>query len=147
MCSQISARCTLWVNRFLALLVAVLVPLLPGLLDFYCALRPLGLGGRYAILIGYYCCVPVLLYGAWCIDCLLRNILSRQVFVEENAALLRRIRVCCAGISLICLPASFFYPPLFFLVLIMAFLSLMVSVVKSVMAAAVELREENDLTV
>ena len=76
-----------------------------------------------------------------------RNILSRQVFVEENAALLRRIRVCCAGISLICLPASFFYPPLFFLVLIMAFLSLMVSVVKSVMAAAVELREENDLTV
>ena len=39
------------------------------------------------------------------------------------------------------------YPPLIFLAVIMAFLAMAVSVVKNVMAAAVELREENDLTV
>ena len=45
------------------------------------------------------------------------------------------------------MPAAFFYPPLVFMTVIMAFLALAVSVVKNVMAAAVEIREENDLTV
>lgn len=38
-------------------------------------------------------------------------------------------------------------PALIFMTMIMAFLALAVSVVKNVMAAAVEIREENDLTV
>ena len=52
-----------------------------------------------------------------------------------------------AGVSLVCLPAAVFYLPLIFLAVIMAFLALVISVVKNVMAAAVELREENELTI
>ena len=60
---------------------------------------------------------------------------------------IRRIRWCCAWVGLVCLAAGILYPPLLFLAVIMAFLALVVSVVKNVMAAAVELREEHDLTI
>lgn len=145
--TQISARWTLWVNRCLGALVLAILPLLPAILDFYTRLRPLASSARRAILIGYCCCVPVILYASRCIELLLKNILSRQVFVTGNIRCIRHVRWCCAAVSIICLPASWFYPPLFFLVLIMAFLTLMVTVVMHVMAAAVEIREENDLTV
>ncbi|MBQ8833544.1 MAG: DUF2975 domain-containing protein [Oscillospiraceae bacterium] len=147
MTTELSAKCTLWVNRLLFLLVAGLVFLLPGILEFYNTIRPLAQSGRTAILIGYYCCTPLVLWGLWCVDRLLKNILARQVFVTGNVRRVRHIRWCCAGVSLVCLPASFFYPPLVFLVIIMAFLTLIVSVVENALAAAVEIREENDLTV
>ena len=138
MTTKLSAKFTLWINRLLAAAVGVLLFAMPGLL---------GLHGAAAISFGFYLCVPPVLYALWCIDRLLHNILLEQVFVEENVRRLRRIRWCCAGVSLICVPAACFYQPLIFMVVIMAFLALMVSVVKNVMAAAVELREENDLTV
>ena len=147
MTPKLSAKFTLWINRLLAAAVGVLLFAMPGLLEWYQGMRPLGLHGAAAISFGFYLCVPPVLYALWCIDRLLHNILLEQVFVEENVRRLRRIRWCCAGVSLICVPAACFYQPLIFMVVIMAFLALMVSVVKNVMAAAVELREENDLTV
>ena len=147
MTTKLSAKFTLWINRLLAAAVGVLLFAMPGLLEWYQGMRPLGLHGAAAISFGFYLCVPPVLYALWCIDRLLHNILLEQVFVEENVRRLRRIRWCCAGVSLICVPAACFYQPLIFMVVIMAFLALMVSVVKNVMAAAVELREENDLRV
>ena len=147
MTTKLSAKFTLWINRLLAAAVGVLLFAMPGLLEWYQGMRPLGLHGAAAISFGFYLCVPPVLYALWCIARLLHNILLEQVFVEENVRRLRRIRWCCAGVSLICVPAACFYQPLIFMVVIMAFLALMVSVVKNVMAAAVELREENDLTV
>ena len=147
MTTKLSAKFTLWINRLLAAAVGVLLFAMPGLLEWYQGMRPLGLHGAAAISFGFYLCVPPVLYALWCIDRLLHNILLEQVFVEENVRRLRRIRWCCAGVSLICVPAACFYQPLIFMVVIMAFLALMVSVVKNVMAAAVELQEENDLTV
>ena len=147
MTSRFSAKCTLWISRCLAGAVVVLVFALPRLLRFYNTLRPLAESGQKALLIAFYCCVPVVLYAFVCIDRLLGNILAGRVFVTENVCRIRRIRNCCAGVSGICLPAALFYPPLIFLSVIMAFLALVVSVVENVMAAAVEIREENDLTV
>ena len=118
-----------------------------GAAAVYQALRPLGRYGAAAIMIGFYCCVPAVLYALSCMERLVRNILKEDVFVAQNVRFLRRIRWCCAAVSGICLPAAFFYPPLIFMTTIMAFLALAVSVVKNVMAAAVEIREENDLTV
>lgn len=144
---KFSAKITLWCNRVLAALIGVLIFTMPALLRWYQTLRPLGFGGAAAILAGFYGCVPVVLYALLCIDRLVVNILAEEVFTRRNVRFIRRIRWCCAGVSLICLPASFFYPPLCFMTVIMAFLALVVSVVKNVLAAAVELREENDLTV
>ena len=145
--SQLSAKFTLWCSRVLFCVICLLIFAMPGLLRWYQALRPLGRNGAAAIIIGFYCCVPAVLYALFCMERLVRNILSEDVFVVQNVRFLRRICWCCALVSGICLPAAYFYPPLIFMTVIMAFLALAVSVVKNVMAAAVELREENDLTV
>ena len=145
--SETSARITFWVNRSIAVLVCGLVFLMPTVLRWYVQVRPLGRQGATAIFLGFYACVPVILYALWCIDRLLKNILGGRVFVMDNVRKIRRLRWCCAGVSLICVPAAFFYLPLIFLAVIMAFLALVISVVKNVMAAAVELREESDLTI
>ena len=83
----------------------------------------------------------------WNMDSLLRAILASQVFTHENVRKLRLIRWCCFAVAVICIPAACFYYPLVFMVLVMGFLSLAVTVVVRVMAAAVALREENDLTI
>ena len=144
---RLSANVTLWCSRVLFGVICVLIFTMPGLLKWYQSLRPLGQGAAAAIGIGFYCCVPAVLYALFCMDALVRNILKADVFVAANVRLLRRIRWCCALVSGICLPAAFFYPPLIFMTMMMAFLALTVSVVKNVMVAAVEIREENDLTV
>ena len=99
------------------------------------------------VMAGFYLCVPEVLFALWSMDRLVCNILKKQVFVTENVCYIRRVRWCCAGISGLCIVPAWYYPPLALMVIIMAFLALVVSLVKNVMAAAVELREENDLTV
>ena len=144
---KLSAKITLWCNRIVALAVLVLIFFFPRLLEWYQGLRPLGLHGAAAVFFGFYLCVPVVLYALWCIDRLVSNALAEKIFIQANVRYIRRIRWCCAGVSLICLPAAFFYQPLIFMVVIMAFLALVVSVVKNVIAAAVALQEESDLTI
>ena len=147
MTSQLSAKFTLWVNRTIAVVMGALCIFLYDLLTWYRALRMLPWQVCAAIMVGFYLCTPAVLYAQWCIEKLVRNILKEEVFVLSNVRSIRRIRWCCAWVGLVCLVAGVLYPPLLFLAVIMAFLALVVSVVKNVMAAAVELREENDLTV
>ena len=142
-----AARVTLWVNRLIMAIVLLLLPGLPFLLNWYCTQRPLPHHSYLAILIAFYCCSVFVLLALWMMDKLLQNILSGQVFVLDNVRCIRRIQWCCGLISLICLPAAFFYVPLWFMVLIMAFLCLVICVVVRVMEAAVAIREENDLTI
>ncbi len=145
--SELSAKFTLWCNRLIALIVGALIFFFPRLMGWYRGVRPLGEQGITALITGFYLCVPIVLYALWCIDRLVMNVLKREVFVIQNVRYIRRLRWCCAGVSLICIPVAFFYMPLVFMVVIMAFLALVISLVKNVMAAAVEIREENDLTV
>ena len=145
--SELSAKFTLWCNRIIAFIVVALIFFFPRLMDWFEVVRPLGERRITALIIGFYLCVPVVLYALWCIDRLVTNVLKKDVFVEKNVRYIRRLRWCCAGVSLLCIPVAFFYMPLIFMVVIMAFLALVISLVKNVMAAAVELREENELTI
>ncbi|MBQ8814967.1 MAG: DUF2975 domain-containing protein [Lachnospiraceae bacterium] len=147
MSPELSAKFTLWCSRLIAAAVVVLIFVFPSLLRWYSGIRPFRDYGQEALAIAFYLCVPVVEYALWCIDRLVTNVLKLDVFVEKNTCYIRRIRWCCVGVSVICLPASFFYPPLVFMVVIMAFLALVVSMVKNIMAAAIEMREENDLTI
>ena len=144
---KISATVTLWVNRVIFLAVTALIFLLPNLLDFYVDVRGLDSSGHRAIFLAYYACTPVVLFALWNIERLICNILQGNVFIRSNARRISRLRWCCLLVSLICLPATFFYLPLLFMVVIMGFLGLVVSVVANVIAAAVEIREENDMTI
>ena len=142
-----SARITLWANRVIFAAVFALLFLLPALLDWYSAIRLLNPGQEKAITVAFYCCAVVILYALRSMEMLLRNILNREVFVQNNVTLIRKLCICCGLVGLICLPAGFFYPPLIFLSVIMGFLCLSVNVVCQVIRAAVALQEENDLTV
>ena len=141
------ARLTLWVNRLVGLTVAALVFLLPRLIDWYCQFRVLTPVEQTAITVAFYGCVVLIAPALWNMDRLLLRILDGQVFLRENVRRIRWVCGCCAGVSLICIPAACAYLPLVFLVIIMAFLALAVSVVAGVMDAAVTIREENDLTI
>ena len=142
-----AAHISLWVNRFIALLVLLLIPGLPFLLNWYSTIRILTSLEYGAILIAFYCCVVVIGIALWNLDKLLCNILQEEVFTRSNVNRIRIVRWCCGGISAICLPAAICYLPLLFVVLIMAFLCLVVSVLVHVLDAAVTIREENDLTI
>ena len=145
--SELSAKFTFWCNRMIAAIVVALIFFFPRLMDWFEEVRPLGERRIIALIIGFYLCVPVVLYARWCIDRLVTNVLKKEIFVIANVRYIRRLRWCCARVSLICIPIAFFYMPLVFMVVIMAFLALVISLVKNVMATAVELQEENELTI
>lgn len=142
-----STVATLWINRAMAALIGALLFFEPALLKWYCVYRYLSPEEQLSITGAFYACAVVSLYALWHLDRLLCSILKSLVFTRENVGRLRRVRWCCALVSLFCAPAAWFYPPLWCLVVIMAFLCIMVNSVCQVMKAAVTIREENDLTI
>ena len=145
--TEISSKVTLWVNRGIALAVGLMLFLLSWVLRVYSQWRSLEPRAQTAIFVAYYGCAGVVLFAHWHIEKLLKSILAERIFVRDNVLRIIRIRWCCILVSLICLPAAFYYLPLIFISIIMGFLGLIVSVVVNVMDAAVKIREENDLTV
>lgn len=142
-----TARITLWANRVVAMILFILLFTLPAILQWYSSVRSLTGPERTALTAAFYACAVVIAAALWQMDALLRNILKEQVFLRENVRRIRTVQWCCGIVGLICIPAACCYYPLIFLVVIMGFLSLVVSVVTSVMEAAVTIREENDLTI
>ena len=145
---ETSAKITLYATRGVAVLITALLFCFPVLVERYHQhFRPLLDSERTAIIYGFYACSVAVLLAMYHMDRLLRNILMTQLFTTKNVSHIRSVRWCCLAVSLICLCAAFGFPSLFFLSAIMAFLSLVVTVVGQVMKAAVEIREENDLTI
>ena len=142
-----SVALTLWANRLLMVTVGLLAFAMPGLLKWYNKLRLLADNQNLALLIAFYLCVPIALFALYNLEKLLRNITDGEVFIRSNVRLIRRVCLCCLLVSCICLPASFYYAPLIFFSLVMAFLCPVVNVVRYVFDAAVTIREENDLTI
>ena len=140
-------RITRWVSRFIAVLLVVLFFCLPALLDWYIQFRTMTELAKTAVTAAFYACVGIIFVALWNVETLLGSILEGAVFIPENVSRIRRICYCCGGVGLVCIPATVAYLPLIFLVIIMGFLCLMVSVVANVMDAAVAIREENDLTI
>jgi hypothetical protein len=103
--------------------------------------------GRKCFLLSFYllyvpvCLVLVELYR------LLQNMARGKVFVSENVRLLRVISWACFLAALICLISVSYYIPFLILTAACAFMGLIIRVVKNVFSAAIELKEENDLTV
>ena len=144
---DLHTKIALWVNRGVALLVFAHLFFLPAILRWYCSIRMLTQLDQQGIMAAFYCCAAVIFVALRNIERLMKSILAQQVFTRENVLRIRRIQWCCGGVSLLCVPASVCYLPLIFLVVIMAFACLMVSVVARVMDKAVAIREENDLTI
>ncbi len=78
---------------------------------------------------------------------LLRNIQKDAIFISPNVKYLRRISWCCFAVSLITLVAGILYIPYLFVCVAAGFVGLMLRVVKNVMENAVQIKEENELTI
>ena len=120
---------------------------MPWLVKWYAEYRKIQDSGKTAILIAYYGCLPFALTALVCLWKLLRNISAERVFLETNSRLMAVVSWCCLGATLVTLGACRWYPPLGFVTVSMAFLFLIVRVVRNCFIAAIALKEENDLTV
>ena len=78
---------------------------------------------------------------------LLRKIGAGRVFISENVAFLRYISWCCFAGAVICVASAFYYVPWAALGIAAAFMGLIIRVVKNVVAEAVALQDESDLTI
>lgn len=140
-------RFTLAVTCVAMVMIVLAAVCLPWILKLNSMVRVLLPREKIAILAGYYCCLPVLLLSLRKVWQLLKNIEGNSVFTDVNIRLLAGIRNGCVGVFGICLVAGCFFLPLLLVAAVLGFLGLMIQVLKQVMAQAVALREENDLTV
>jgi len=78
---------------------------------------------------------------------LLHQISSSRVFISANVNYLRYISWCCFAGAIICLASGFYYIPWFVPGIAATFIGLIIRVVKNVIAEAVALQDESDLTI
>ena len=94
-------RLTLWITRLIAAILFVLLFTMPALLDWYSNFRFLSPLERTAITVAFYLCAVFVFVALWQMDCLLRNVLRKEVFIHRNVRRIRIVQWCCAAVSLI----------------------------------------------
>lgn len=95
----------------------------------------------------FYVTLPFAAATLLALDRLLRRILRGEVFVSANVAALRLISYMLCAATVIFLVAGFFYGAFFVLAAAAAFVVTVVRTVKNCFAAAVLLKDENELTI
>ena len=100
-----------------------------------------------AAVIAFYSCCPAAWYALFGITRILKNVLKDQVFTDDTVRILRRLSWCCAFVALVSAVAFFFYKVFSVFALGAALMMLILRVLKNVMAKAVEIKKENELTV
>ena len=120
---------------------------LPRLLELVSPYFPMLSQNRRVILTAFYFCLPFAAGALACLLLLLRCIRRDQPFSAVTGRLMSLISWCCVAVGGITLAAAFFYVPLALVTLAMAFVFLIVRVVRLCFLKATELKEENSLTI
>ena len=97
--------------------------------------------------VSFYPCAVFAYVTLYSLIRLLFNIRNGNTFIRRNVAYLRRISWCCYAVAGITLVGGVFYLPFLVVAVAAGFVGLMLRVVKNVMQSAVEIREENELTI
>jgi hypothetical protein len=82
-----------------------------------------------------------------CLHILLSNIKKEKVFIAGNVKLLRTISWCCFAAAFVMVFAAKYYLLLGLTAVAIAFIGLILRVVKNVIEEAVRIKTENDLTI
>lgn len=101
----------------------------------------------YIVMISFYICCPAAWAALVSIIKLLKNILREEIFIEKNVFYLRLLSWCCAFVSVVCIVSGSMYFPLLVFAAGAGFMMLILRVLKSVMARATEIKNENELTI
>ncbi len=133
---------------FMAAYAAVVLAC-PMVVKEYEALRTAQLSAFHEHLIMitiYVCAVPVGVI-LWSLMRLIRNIGQEQLFTTENIGCLRRISWMCFAVAAATLVSAWYYAMWIVITCCMAFMGLLIRVIKNVFERAKEIKEENDFTI
>ena len=127
--------------------VAVLIIGAPALFDWYVQAAGRTKMHFYVLCSVFYCCCPLFFGILIFLHKLLLNIRADKIFIKRNVDYLRYLSWLCFGLVPLMLVGSVFFPVLLLISVIVGFIGLLVRVVKNIMAAACDLKDENDLTI
>lgn len=96
----------------------------------------------------FYCCAPFAGGALYCLIRLLLNIIGDRVFIIENAKYLRYVSWACYGVFVVTAVTGIVkYMPLLIIAFSTGIVGTLLRVVKNIMQSAVEISEENELTI
>ena len=95
----------------------------------------------------FYICAPFAAAALWMLIRLLLNVLHTKIFIRANVLYLRYVSWCCYAVLAVTFGFGLRYAPLMIVAFAMGVVGTLLRVVKNILQAAVELREENDLTI
>lgn len=108
----------------------------------------MGVGLRfYSTVTAFYLSCPAAWVALFCIIKLLKNILKDKIFSDSSVRILRILSWCCVFVSFISFVTLFFNRAFFIFFLGAGLMTLILRVLKNVMARAIEIKEENELTI
>ncbi len=149
-----SVNFSIFVCLFLLLLLIVLILFAPQIFELYLtAYRGFNAGGEALKSIKQtflYCFYPSSVFGGIILISLLKlmfNIKDEKIFIRENVKLLKAVSWSCFAIAIITFIGAFFYMPFIYVSAAGGFTGMLLRVLKNVMFAAVEISDENELTI
>ena len=142
-----SVSLSIGVTAFVSVLLLILLVVAVPLFHRYCE----SMGRRdnfYQVFsVFFYICCPPAIGALYSLMKLLLNIRAGNIFVMANVNLLRYLSWCCFIVVPIAVVGGFYIFSSFFAAAAAAFMGLILRVLKNVMAAATEIKAENDFTV
>ncbi len=143
--SVTSAKVTRAITVVFCVILLGLMIFGPKLLSLYFGYLSDVLTGK--VLLAFYLCCPAAWVALISILRLLTNIIHEEIFTAQTVFFMRLLSWCCAYVTVVCLVFGFFWAPLLVFALGAAFMTLILRVLKSVMARASEIKAENELTI
>ena len=138
----------------LAVLLTVLVFLGPMLFELYLiayrGFTPMGDALERIKTTFVYCFYPSAVFAGIILFALLKllfNIKKGDTFTKANVTYLRIVSWCCFIVGVITFIGGFFYMPFLLAAFAGGFIGMLLHVLKNVMRSAVEIKEENELTI
>ena len=97
-----------------------------------------------------YCFYPSSVFAGIILVSLLKllfNIKNDKIFITQNVKLLKAVYLSCFIIGVITFVGAFYYMPFIFVSAAGGFTGMLLRVLKNVMSSAVEINDENELTI
>lgn len=151
---KVSAYISLILCGLFSVLLAVWLFTFPRFFDWfyvvYHHLNPAAPGIAHAVktvVPTFYVCAPFAAAALYLLIRLLLNVIGDKTFIRINVTYLRLVSWCCYAVTLVTAVAGFSYIPLLIIAAGMCVVGTLLRVVKNLMQSAVEIKEENELTV
>lgn len=141
--SLLLSRALTWAVLVLACAALFFIPLVTEWYDAVSGKEPI----KPVLNIIFYICDVFAILAVWELNILLTNISKQELFTDRNVKCVRIISWCCFGVAAVFSVLTFWRLLALMVAFIAAFVGLILRVVKNMLAAATELREENDFTI